>query len=154
MKRGMDQGYFLLKDLRKVQGEFSLTALAYYLKRVLNIVGVPQVVAALAQAGSHRRCASVRSPRGSRDAACTPCPPTSPSPRQLVPAPRGYRAIPSRALGVFTRPLHWLGSTRLPGEEAVSEREEPAVAEQTLYKVLEPTECRDLKMAKCVLEFQ
>ena len=25
MKRGMDQGYFLLKALRKVRGEFSLT---------------------------------------------------------------------------------------------------------------------------------
>jgi len=48
MKRGMDQGYFLLKGLRKVRGEFSLTALAYNLKRVLNIVGVPQLLAVLA----------------------------------------------------------------------------------------------------------
>lgn len=48
MKRGMDQGYFLLKGLRKVRGEFSLTALAYNLKRVINLVGVPQLVAALA----------------------------------------------------------------------------------------------------------
>ena len=40
-----DQGYFLLKGLRKVRGEFSLTALAYNLKRVLNIVGVPQLLA-------------------------------------------------------------------------------------------------------------
>ena len=48
MKRGMDQGYFLLKGLRKVRGEFSLTALAYNLKRVLSLVGVPQLVAALA----------------------------------------------------------------------------------------------------------
>ena len=48
MKRGMDQGYFLLKGLRKVRGEFSLTALAYNLRRVLNIVAVPQLVAALA----------------------------------------------------------------------------------------------------------
>lgn len=39
MKRGTDQGYFLLKGLRKVRGEFSLTVLAYNLKRVLNIVG-------------------------------------------------------------------------------------------------------------------
>ena len=36
MKRGMDQGYFLLKGLQKVRGEFSLTVLAYNLKRVLN----------------------------------------------------------------------------------------------------------------------
>jgi transposase/macrodomain Ter protein organizer (MatP/YcbG family) len=48
MKRGMDQGYFLLKGLRKVRGEFSLTSLAYNLKRVINIVGVPQLLAALA----------------------------------------------------------------------------------------------------------
>ena len=48
MKRGMDQGYFLLKGLRKVRGEFSLTVLAYNLKRVLNIVGVPQLVEAVA----------------------------------------------------------------------------------------------------------
>jgi hypothetical protein len=48
MTRGMDLGYFLLKGLRKVRGEFSLTALAYNLKPVLNIVGVPQLVAALA----------------------------------------------------------------------------------------------------------
>lgn len=48
MKRGMDQGYFLLKGLRKVRGEFSLTALAYNLKRVINLVGVPQLVALLA----------------------------------------------------------------------------------------------------------
>ena len=48
MKRGMDQGYFLLKGLRKVRGEFSLTSLAYNLKRVITIVGVPQLLAALA----------------------------------------------------------------------------------------------------------
>ena len=48
MKRGMDQGYFLLKGLRKVRGEFSLTVLTYNLKRVLNIVEVPQLLDALA----------------------------------------------------------------------------------------------------------
>ena len=46
MKRGME-GYFLLKGLRKVRGEFSLTVLAYNLKRALNLVGVPRLVAAL-----------------------------------------------------------------------------------------------------------
>jgi hypothetical protein len=44
----MDQGYFLLKGLAKVRGEFSLTVLAYNLKRVCNIVGVPRLVAAFA----------------------------------------------------------------------------------------------------------
>lgn len=48
MKRAMDQGYFLLKGLRKVRGEFSLTVLAYNLKRVINLVGVPQLLAAVA----------------------------------------------------------------------------------------------------------
>jgi transposase len=48
MKRGMDQGYFLLKGLRKVRGEFSLTVLAYNLKRVLHLVGAPRLLAALA----------------------------------------------------------------------------------------------------------
>jgi len=48
MKRAMDQGYFLLKGLRKVRGEFSLTVLAYNLKRVFNLVGVPRLVEALA----------------------------------------------------------------------------------------------------------
>ncbi|MDQ3697163.1 MAG: IS1182 family transposase [Gemmatimonadota bacterium] len=47
MKRGMDQGYFLLRGLYKVRAEFSLTVLAYNLKRVINIVGVPRMVAAL-----------------------------------------------------------------------------------------------------------
>ncbi len=50
MKRGMDQGYFLLRGLGKVRAEFSLTVLAYNLKRVINIVGVPRMVAALARA--------------------------------------------------------------------------------------------------------
>jgi hypothetical protein len=48
MKRGMDQGYFLLKGLQKVRGECSLTVLAYNLKRVFNLVGVPRLLAALA----------------------------------------------------------------------------------------------------------
>jgi transposase len=48
MKRAMDQGYFLLKGLRKVRGEFSLTVLAYNLKRVFNLVGVPRLREALA----------------------------------------------------------------------------------------------------------
>ena len=47
MKRGMDQGYFLLQTLRKVRGEFSLTVLAYNLTRVLNLVRVPRLLEAL-----------------------------------------------------------------------------------------------------------
>jgi transposase len=47
LKRGMNQGYFLLKGLEKVRGEFSLSALAYNLKRVFNIVGVEKLISAI-----------------------------------------------------------------------------------------------------------
>lgn len=47
LKRGMNQGYFLLKGLAKVKGEFSLSALAYNLKRVFNILGVKTLIEAL-----------------------------------------------------------------------------------------------------------
>jgi transposase len=39
IKRGMNHHYFLLRGFRKVTGEFSLTALAYNIKRVLKILG-------------------------------------------------------------------------------------------------------------------
>jgi len=44
----MDQGYFLLKGLRKVRGEFSLTVLAYNIRRAIKILGVPRMMEALA----------------------------------------------------------------------------------------------------------
>jgi macrodomain Ter protein organizer (MatP/YcbG family) len=47
MKRGMDAGYFLTKGLVKVRAEFSLTVLAYNLKRALKIVGVDALLAVL-----------------------------------------------------------------------------------------------------------
>lgn len=46
-KRWMNQGYFLLRGLVKVRTEWSMTVLAYNLKRVMRIVGVPQMIAAL-----------------------------------------------------------------------------------------------------------
>lgn len=39
MKRGFDQGYLLLKGLRKVTGELGLTMVAYNLRRILGLVG-------------------------------------------------------------------------------------------------------------------
>jgi transposase len=39
LKRGMDMGYFLLRGLERVGGEFSLSVLAYNFKRVMNILG-------------------------------------------------------------------------------------------------------------------
>jgi hypothetical protein len=44
----MNQGAFLMRSREKVRGEFSLTALAYNLRRVLNIVGFPELMAAVA----------------------------------------------------------------------------------------------------------
>jgi transposase len=43
----MNQGAFLMRGLEKVRGEFSLTALAYNLRRVLNIMEFPKLMAAL-----------------------------------------------------------------------------------------------------------
>jgi transposase len=43
----MNQGAFLMRGLEKVRAEFSLAALAYNLRRVLNIVGLPKLIAAL-----------------------------------------------------------------------------------------------------------
>ena len=47
IKQWMNQGAFLMRGLPKVRAEFSLTALAYNLRRVLNIVGISGLMAAL-----------------------------------------------------------------------------------------------------------
>jgi hypothetical protein len=47
IKHANEQGYFLMKGLKNVRAEFSLSCLAYNLKRVLNILGVPQLLVAL-----------------------------------------------------------------------------------------------------------
>lgn len=47
IKQGMNQGAFLMRGLEKVRAEFSLTALAYNLRRVLNIVGFTELMAAV-----------------------------------------------------------------------------------------------------------
>jgi transposase len=47
IKQWMNQGAFLMRGLQKVRAEFSLTALAYNLRRVLNIVEFPALMAAL-----------------------------------------------------------------------------------------------------------
>jgi hypothetical protein len=39
MKRAFNQGYLLLRGLRKVSGEVGFTMLAYNMSRVLNILG-------------------------------------------------------------------------------------------------------------------
>ena len=48
IKQWMNQGAFLMRGLENVRGEFSLTALAYNLRRVLNLVGLTELMASLA----------------------------------------------------------------------------------------------------------
>jgi transposase len=47
VKQWMYQGAFLMRGLEKVRAEFSLTALAYNLRRALNILGVERLMAAV-----------------------------------------------------------------------------------------------------------
>jgi transposase len=47
IKQWMYQGAFLMRRLENVRGEFSLTALAYNIKRAITIVGVPGLIAAV-----------------------------------------------------------------------------------------------------------
>ena len=42
----MHQGAFLRRRLDNVRGEFSLTALAYNIRRAISLVGVPGLIAA------------------------------------------------------------------------------------------------------------
>ena len=46
IKQWMYQGAFLMRGLTNVRAEFSLTALAYNLRRALNILGVEAMTAA------------------------------------------------------------------------------------------------------------
>ena len=46
IKQWMGQGAFLMRRLANVRGEFSLTALAYNMRRAINLVGVPTLVEA------------------------------------------------------------------------------------------------------------
>jgi hypothetical protein len=48
IKRAMDAGYCLTKGLRNVAGEFSLTFLAYNLKRAINILGCKKIIEGIA----------------------------------------------------------------------------------------------------------
>jgi len=48
LKHTMDFGYFLMRGFEKVSAEMSLSVLAYNLKRVLNILGVKELLRVLA----------------------------------------------------------------------------------------------------------
>jgi hypothetical protein len=43
----MDHGYFLTRGLAKVRGEMRLTVLVSNVKRVINIIGVQELIAAV-----------------------------------------------------------------------------------------------------------
>lgn len=47
IKQWMGQGAFLMRRLENVRGEFSLTALAYNIRRAITLVGVPGLIAAV-----------------------------------------------------------------------------------------------------------
>lgn len=47
LKRFMDHGYFLMRGIRKVSAEMSLSVLAYNFKRVFNVKGSQSLIAAL-----------------------------------------------------------------------------------------------------------
>jgi len=48
MKRAMTSGYFLMRGIKKVAAEMSLTVMGYNIKRVINILGVRKMVEAVA----------------------------------------------------------------------------------------------------------
>jgi transposase len=50
IKQWMNQGAFLMRGLEKVRGEFSLTALAYNIRRVLNLIAFDKLMAAVTAA--------------------------------------------------------------------------------------------------------
>jgi transposase len=50
MKRAFNQGYLLLKGLRKVNGEVGFMMLAYNMRRAVNIVGVKGLMASISTA--------------------------------------------------------------------------------------------------------
>jgi len=47
LKRTMDSGYCLMKGIDNVRGEFSLTFLAYNMKRAINLLGTKELIEAI-----------------------------------------------------------------------------------------------------------
>jgi hypothetical protein len=47
MQRWWDAGYFFMRGLEKVRTECRVTVLAYNLRRVVNLVEMPRLLAAL-----------------------------------------------------------------------------------------------------------
>ena len=51
IKRAFNQGYLLLKGVRKVNGEIGLSMLAYNMRRAINILGAKALINGIAQMG-------------------------------------------------------------------------------------------------------
>lgn len=47
IKQWMNQGAFLMRGLDSVNAEFGQTALAYNLRRAINILGIPAILRAM-----------------------------------------------------------------------------------------------------------
>ena len=47
IKQWMGQGAFLMRRLENVRAEFSLTALAYNIRRAITLVGIPALIEAV-----------------------------------------------------------------------------------------------------------
>ena len=47
VKQWMGQGAFLMRRLENVRAEFSLTAIAFNLRRAITLVGIPALIAAV-----------------------------------------------------------------------------------------------------------
>ena len=47
IKRAMNQGYLLLRGLKKVRGEFGFSVIAYNMKRAIRIKGVRVLIQAI-----------------------------------------------------------------------------------------------------------
>jgi hypothetical protein len=47
IKQSMNRGAFLMRGLEMVRAEFSLTALAYNLRRAITLIGVPGMIQAV-----------------------------------------------------------------------------------------------------------
>ena len=102
IKQWMHQGAFLMRGLANVRAEFSLTALAYNLRRALNILGVDAMTAAgdwggwrlgddhlVAPAGMSRADADGNVPIAGRKLKCSPC-----GARRLIPDEENVDTLP------------------------------------------------------------
>jgi Transposase DDE domain len=82
IKQWMYQGAFLMRGLANVRAEFSLTALAYNLRRALNILGVEAMTAA-------RPLRSHQTANGAKAAEIPSCPLLAPLNAQVSEFPHG-----------------------------------------------------------------